>query len=129
MSQEQIDQLVDHVRACAPEEGCGLLAGIGRVVKLTIPITNQLHSAVRYNMSPNELIHAFYDLEAHGFELLASFHSHPNGPETPSETDIQEFAYPGTLMVILSGTNGDWQVKSFEIASQLFIEIPLQIKS
>ena len=63
--------------AVIPEEGCGLLAGVENQVQLTIPITNQDHSTVRYNMEPGELIRAFYDIEARGLEMLASFHSHP----------------------------------------------------
>ncbi|MHB8857236.1 MAG: M67 family metallopeptidase [Bellilinea sp.] len=116
-----------HVNSCSPEEGCGLLAGVGQQVELTIPITNQLHSPVRYNMEPEELVRAFYDLEARGLEMLASFHSHPSGPDTPSETDIHEFAYPGTFMLIWSGATLGWRVKGFEVYPNFYHEIELRI--
>lgn len=127
LSSAHISQMEAHVNRCSPEEGCGLLAGIRQRVELTIPITNQLHSPVRYNMEPEELVRAFYDLEARGFEMLASFHSHPNGPVTPSETDIREFAYPGTYMLIWSRTTSGWKVKGFEVFTNAYREIELRI--
>lgn len=118
-----------HVAHCLPEEGCGLLAGIENQVKFAIPITNQDHSSVRYNMEPGELIRAFYDIDAHGLEMLAIFHSHPNGPDVPSITDIAEFSYPGTMMLIWSRINQIWNVKGFEILADSFIPIELQINA
>ena len=127
LSRQHMQKMEDHVKACNPEEGCGLLAGTGNRVELTIPITNQLHSAVRYNMEPNELVRAFYDLESRGLELQASFHSHPVGPDVPSETDISEFGYPGTFMLIWSQADRRWTVQGFEITAGGIIEIGLQI--
>lgn len=116
-----------HVASCIPEEGCGLVAGVENQVQLAIPITNQDHSTVRYNMEPGELIRAFYDIEARGLEMLASFHSHPNGPDVPSITDIAEFFYPGTFMLIWSRINQNWIVNGFEILADSFVPIELQI--
>ncbi|MHB0989040.1 MAG: M67 family metallopeptidase [Bellilinea sp.] len=127
LSSRHISQMEAHVNSCLPEEGCGLLAGVGQRVELTIPITNQLHSPVRYNMEPEELVRAFYDLEARGLEMLASFHAHPSGPDTPSETDIREFAYPGTFMLIWSGAALGWQVKGFDVFQDAYREIELRI--
>jgi proteasome lid subunit RPN8/RPN11 len=127
LSHRHIQEMEDHVAACYPEEGCGLLAGKVNQVELTIPITNHLHSGVRYNMEPNELVRAFYDLESRGLELVASFHSHPGGPDGPSETDISEFGYPGTFMLIWSQVDQQWKVKGFEITTESTIEIALQI--
>ena len=129
LSPWHIAQMETHVRACLPEEGCGLLAGVGQRVELTIPITNQLHSPLRYNMDPEELVRAFYDLEARGLEMLASFHSHPNGPDIPSETDIREFAYPGTSMLIWDRATSGWQVKGYVVLPNAYYEIELRIKN
>jgi len=127
LPREHLQVMEAHVGNCAPEEGCGLLAGTGNQVELTIPITNQEHSPVRYNMEPNELVRAFYDIEARKLEMLASFHSHPNGPAVPSKTDVAEFFYPGTFMLIWSRIEQRWTVKAFEILADNFIEIGLQI--
>lgn len=127
LSQEHLGIMQSQVDRCIPEEGCGLLAGLENQVQLAIPITNQVHSTVRYNMEPGELIRAFYDIEARGMEMLASFHSHPNGPDVPSVTDIAEFFYPGTLMLIWSRTNKNWVVNGYEILADSFVSIELQI--
>ena len=78
-------------------------------------------------MEPEELVRAFYDLEARGLEMLANFHSHPSGPDTPSETDIREFAYPGTFMLIWFGATSGWQVKGFDVFQDAYREIELRI--
>jgi len=127
LSHEHLRTMQSHVASCIPEEGCGLLAGVENQVQLAIPITNQDHSTVRYNMEPGELIRAFYDIEARGMELLASFHSHPNGPSVPSLTDIAEFFYPGTFMLIWSKNDQTWIVNGFEILADSFVPIELQI--
>ncbi|HWR65503.1 MAG TPA: M67 family metallopeptidase [Bellilinea sp.] len=129
LSQEHISIMQRHVASCIPEEGCGLLAGVENQVQLAIPVTNQDHSTVRYNMEPGELLRAFYDIDARGLEMLASFHSHPNGPDVPSITDIAEFYYPGTVMLIWSRTNQNWIVKGFEILADSFVPIELQINA
>ncbi|MHB0923514.1 MAG: M67 family metallopeptidase [Bellilinea sp.] len=127
LTQEQIAEMKAHVESCAPEEGCGLLAGRDHKVELTILITNQTHSPVRYNMEPRELIAALYKIEERGLELLASFHSHPNGPAVPSESDVKEYAYPETYMLILSKTMDKWKVKGFRIIDETHSEIELRI--
>lgn len=129
ISQHHIDKMKAHIEACLPEEGCGLLAGRGSTVELTILITNQFHSKVRYNMEPRELINAFYQIEEKGFEMLASFHSHPMGPAVPSKTDLDEFAYPGTSMLIFSKETGFWEVKGFKIEGGTYQEIDLRVIS
>jgi proteasome lid subunit RPN8/RPN11 len=127
ISTGQIAVMEQHVSNNAPEEACGLLAGRDQMILLTILITNQLHSPVRYNMDPVELLKALMDIENHKLELLASFHSHPNGPLRPSQTDIVEYQYPGTAMLIWSKMESGWQVKAFEILQEQSLEIQLQI--
>lgn len=127
LTQEQVAEMKAHVATCAPKEGCGLLAGRDHKVELTILITNQTHSPVRYNMEPRELITALYKIEESGLELLASFHSHPNGPAVPSESDVMEYAYPETYMLILSKTMDDWKLKGFRIIGETHNEIELRI--
>jgi hypothetical protein len=54
-----VGQMRLHVTAAAPLEACGLVAGQpGRGVAV-FPITNELHSPVRYRMDPHEQLAAF----------------------------------------------------------------------
>ncbi len=115
LKQDQFDTIISHLVAHLPEEACGLIGGTGNDSKIIYPITNQSHSAVRFYMEPVEMIQAFDDMESRKLEMVASFHSHPKGPDHPSETDIQEFNYPGTYMLIASPVQDGWQLKSFWI--------------
>ncbi|MDT8899272.1 MAG: M67 family metallopeptidase [Thermanaerothrix sp.] len=118
LSAKQKAIILEHVVHCVPEEACGLLGGCGSIVKRIIPVTNRLHSPVRFYMEPTELLKALEALEEEGLELVGIFHSHPHGPAVPSETDLNEFAYPESLMVILSPQGKDWQLRAFEIDTE-----------
>jgi proteasome lid subunit RPN8/RPN11 len=125
--------MLDHVRACLPEEACGLVGGQIEAetahAALVVPIVNELHSPVRFRMEPNEQIQAFYTLEKLGLDLIAIFHSHPVGPPVPSRTDLAEFAYPGALTLIWSprGKSIEWQLRAFCIEDGKAVEIPLDL--
>jgi len=129
LTPEHISQITLHIENCLPEEACGLVGGIGGESRLVIPVENELHSPVRFRMAPLAQLKAFDQIEAQGWELLAIFHSHPQGPSGPSPTDIAEFFYPGTAMVIASPLNresadhrsesgpawGNWRINAFVI--------------
>ncbi len=120
------EEMEAHIRVHLPEEACGMLGGRGEQVELVVPITNQARSPVRFYMHPVEMLAAFERFEQSGMELIAMFHSHPAGPAYPSETDIREFVYPGTAVLIWSPEAADgWQVRGFRIESGAFDEIPL----
>ncbi len=90
------------VAALYPEEACGLLGGrYGRAVRL-YPIENVLHSPVAYEMEPLQQIRAMVAIEDEGLELLAIYHSHPDGPARPSATDVAQAYYPESAQLIIS---------------------------
>lgn len=130
LSANQKSIILEHVVRCLPEEACGLLGGYGSFVKRVIPVTNRLHSPVRFYMEPSELLEALEALEEEELELVGIFHSHPHGPPVPSETDLREFAYPESLMVILSPQGKDWQLRAFEIdmENRTFREVDLVLE-
>jgi proteasome lid subunit RPN8/RPN11 len=110
-------EMLAHVQRCLPEEACGLLGGRDGRCQVVLPVTNRLHSPVRYQMDPKEQVQALFWLDEHNLDLLAIFHSHPTGPDQPSPTDLAEFAYPGTLTVICwPDRSSGWQVSAFAIA-------------
>jgi proteasome lid subunit RPN8/RPN11 len=125
--------MLDHIRACLPEEGCGLLGGLkedsAARVSAVLPIPNELRSPVRFRMDPAQQIKAFYWLENEGLELLAIFHSHPAGPAVPSPTDLAEFAYPGVLTLIWSpqAPGGQWRARAFALHPEQAEEVPVEV--
>ncbi len=117
MTPEIYAAMLAYVQTLAPEEACGLLGGEaeGRVRAL-YRVENIRHSAVEYEMNPEEQIRAMMEVEARGWELLGIFHSHPNGPAIPSETDVRRAYYPDSLYIICApDERGAWHARAFSI--------------
>jgi len=113
-----------HVNRRAPLEACGLLAGKNNRVESTQGIYNTEESAVRYRMEPRAQWRAFQHLEGAGLDLVGIYHSHPNGPDHPSPTDITESMYPVT-QIIWYRVDGEWQARGFQIEGGKVTEITL----
>ncbi len=124
-----LDQVLDHLQACYPLEGCGLLAGDETgLVTAVYPIDNVLHSPTAYEMDPKQQIEAMLALEAAGWQLLAIYHSHPQGPEEPSATDITLAYYPKVLYIIVSLREQTLPVvRAFQIMAQEVVEQKIKI--
>jgi [CysO sulfur-carrier protein]-S-L-cysteine hydrolase len=120
--------MLEHVLDCLPEEACGILGGRESRVELVIPVTNDLHSPVRFRMAPEEQLRAFKAIEDQQLDLIAFFHSHPNGPSDPSETDLAEFAYPGVLSIIWSVGVQGWRARAFRLDDRIVQEVPVIIQ-
>ena len=105
--------LIEHASSNVSEEVCGLLAGkANRVVKL-IRVENSLHSPIRYRMDSKQELHAILSIEDEGLDLLAIYHTHPNGPGTLSETDLRENNFPSVLQLLVHQKDGIWQVNAY----------------
>ncbi len=115
-----------HVHSHAPLEACGLLAGKHNRVEKVLLIENQAQSQVRFRMDPKEQLKAFEWIDSNGLDLIGIFHSHPAGPETVSETDIEESAY-NVPQIVWSRMNGDWVARGFWIDDGRITEVRLQV--
>jgi proteasome lid subunit RPN8/RPN11 len=130
MTHEHWEQMLEDVTRRAPEEACGLLAGLGNSILAVIPVNNMLHSPVRYRMDPQEQLNAFQSIEASNWELLGIYHSHPHGPEGLSLTDIDEAYYPDSALLIWSGRSGAWECRGFQLYNDKEVRgIHLRIRS
>lgn len=100
------DALVDHARAGAPEEVCGILAGErGDPATATSahPVENVAETPeTRYRIDPEEQLRVMEDVEAAGDEMVGFYHSHPAGPRGPSVTDEARATWPDRSYVIVS---------------------------
>ena len=93
MSAEIAAQIVEHARSGYPAEVCGLVAGRDGVATAAYPGRNISPTpADTYELDHDTLARVF-DFEDAGLELVAIYHSHPHGPETPSPTDIAHAFY------------------------------------
>lgn len=120
------EMLVD-VNHRAPQEACGLLAGIGQTTLAVFPISNTLKSPVRFRMEPSEQLQALNRIDENNWQLLAIYHSHPKGPAYPSPTDIAESFYPDAVNLIWSPGDENWQCRAFIIRDQQVHEIAVKI--
>jgi proteasome lid subunit RPN8/RPN11 len=114
------------VQRLAPLEACGLLAGKNDHVEMNLAVRNVDQSPVRFHMDPNEQWRAFQRIEAAGLELLAIYHSHPEGPEYLSEQDISEAMYP-VVQIIWSKRDGKWSARGFWIDPGKVRDVTLEL--
>jgi proteasome lid subunit RPN8/RPN11 len=120
--------MIEHLKAAYPLEGCGIMAGKESLVCRIYPITNRLASPIAYEMDPKEQLVAMLDIEDRGCELLAIYHSHPNGPEAPSASDVLQAYYPEAYYVIVS-----WRqyqnpvIRAYRIVDGMVKEVPYRV--
>jgi proteasome lid subunit RPN8/RPN11 len=126
LGQDHWQQMLEHIHQHAPLEACGLLAGKAHRVERVLPIRNQAQSPVRFVMDPYEQLQAFAWIDSSGLDLLGIFHSHPAGPATASQTDIEEAAYEVVHLIWSKDQNG-WKARGFWIQNGRATEVSLQI--
>ena len=97
------------------EEACGIVAGIENKSCAVFPVSNMLHSPVRFRMDPEEQLKVFLEMEQQNWQLLAIYHSHLHGPQGPSATDIAEAYYPEAVNLIWSNISGEWNCRGYSI--------------
>jgi len=120
-----------HLLAVYPEEGCGLLAGNGGdgLATAVYPIENIATTPqTRYLMAPQSQLDAFLDIETADLDLLAIYHSHPHGPNTPSATDMAQAYYPDLTQIIVSLAQAQPGVCAFRVTQTGFHEIVLLVE-
>lgn len=119
ISRETIAEMLDHARAEAPRECCGLLIGKGESVARSVRARNLDAKATRYLIDPEDHFAAIRSARAEGLEVIGAYHSHPSSAPVPSATDIAE-ANSGSdfLYVIVSLVNED--VRAYRIDAGVF---------
>lgn len=92
LPQAVVDAMLGHTIAGYPFEVCGVFLGhpgpAARVAE-AVPVVNRETESprVRYQIAPEDLIHIQGAARARGLEILGYYHSHPDHPARPSETD------------------------------------------
>jgi proteasome lid subunit RPN8/RPN11 len=95
------------VRAGYPFETCGLLLGHrgngGREVSRVFPghNLNQARRTDRFELDPRDYLAADREARASGEEIVGVWHSHPDHPAQPSDTDLAA-AWPEWSYLIVS---------------------------
>ena len=99
--------IVEHARAEAPNEACGLVIGDrpaaeGGVALRWVPARNRAASPFRYEIDPDELLRLTIETDETGEVFWAIVHSHTHSPAVPSPTDLRLAFYPEALYILVS---------------------------
>ena len=110
-------------------ECCGLLAGRDGAITHIFSAKNAASDPTRsYEIAPQELFRLMREIRAAKLELLGIYHSHPNGKNEPSATDIELAYYPDTPYFILSPLPDATQpVRAFSIRDGRATELQIRL--
>ena len=95
-------QLRHLAQKARPLEVVGLLSGPREgVVSAIYPLENIAQEPERnYLAEPAGLLRAITAMRADRLELVGIYHSHPNGPTTPSGTDIERAEWDVPYLIV-----------------------------
>jgi proteasome lid subunit RPN8/RPN11 len=133
------EAMVAHARSGYPHEACGVLVGASRDgvrVARVVPVPNREteRPAVRYQIAPEDLIAVQRAARADGLDIVGYFHSHPDHPARPSETDRRiaaEGLSDGVVHVVIGVAGGrDTEATAwvFRDQGQRFEEEPFDVE-
>ncbi len=95
-----------------PHECCGALLGrdseASREVLDLLPLSNRRDDSPRnrFELTPQDVLHAEKTARERHLELIGWYHSHPDAPARPSEFD-REHAWPWYSYIIVSVQKGE----------------------
>ncbi len=103
-------RMYDHTEASYPYECCGLMIGaIGENKKVhafrTCKNLNTERAHDRYDMDPLDMLRVEREFENSPWDIIGIYHSHPDHPSRPSQTDTDR-AWPAYSYVIISVQKG-----------------------
>ena len=134
IKREVLEQLEQHARQGFPYEICGFLGGtvVGQAIHLKQAHNISPHPQVEYNIAPEETLYTLLDFEGRGLKITGVYHSHPNYPARPSQTDIRQADLPAAVYLISSvaeGVNGvlNCETRAFRIEKDKAYETKLEV--
>lgn len=115
-----------------PDETCGLLLGRGEraccdvLAQWPARNLNRERARDRFELDPLDYLAAEEAAAAAGILLVGVWHSHPDHPAQPSETD-RAMAWPGLSYLILSvAATGVVDLRSWRIEGREFCEMEIR---
>ena len=125
ITKSALDAVVAHAREALPGECCGLLIGTPARIDAAHPARNLETGATRFLIDPRDhfaAVHAARELKRF---VIGVYHSHPNGPASPSPADLAEASYDDYLYLIVSLASEPPAVRLYRLEEGVFIEEPL----
>ncbi len=101
--------IYDHAKKTYPGECFGFLLGTfedgGQTLQIVTGKNLVTERNDRFEMDPQQFIQVTQNAEEAGLEIIGFYHSHPDWPAIPSQTDI-DFAWEGMFYLIVSVHKG-----------------------
>src|SRR5262245_19647058 len=104
-------EIYDHTEASYPNECCGLMVGTMSGDARTVHTfrkcrnLNVERAKDRYELDPMDMLRTQREFESSAFDIVGIYHSHPDHPSRPSQTDTER-AWPDYSYVIISVQKG-----------------------
>ena len=115
ISRELYDEIVDHARAEAPNECCGMVASRDGTAVTVYRATNAAASPLRYEIEGAEQYRIQMQIYDSGLDLGAIYHSHTRTEPSPSQTDINLAFYPDAVYLIVGLAGAEPEMRGFTI--------------
>lgn len=114
-----------HAQGEPHHERCGLLAGCEGVITRVLHAHNVAGDpATQYEIASAELFQLMREIRGAGLHLLGIYHSHPQGANEPSRTDIARAYYPDAAYFIISpDAHAEKPVRAFAIRDGVVSEL------
>jgi proteasome lid subunit RPN8/RPN11 len=132
----QLKQIYAHAKETYPHECFGFLVGAfdaGGLVHRVVRGTNlNTERADRFEMDPKEFVGVEKQADNEGLNVVGFYHSHPDWPAIPSQTDIT-WAWEGSYYLIVSVhegrpfNTGVWALAPLEEGPKRFTQETLEI--
>jgi proteasome lid subunit RPN8/RPN11 len=117
--------ILEHARAEAPRECCGLLIGTDTDILDSRRATNLAADPLRrYLIEPQGHLQAIRDARARGLQVVGAYHSHPRSTAVPSATDVAEGF--GHFVFVIAGLSVEPpELMAWEWTDGNFAAVPL----
>lgn len=132
-----ITKIKSHAENTYPEECCGVLIGKREDDMFSVDEVREMRNInenknTRFNIDPFDLIKLEDKLDEQGRLMIGIYHSHPNHPAKPSDTDLK-FAWPNLCYIITSIIDGKMdKITSWSLidtdTQKNFIEVPMEVE-
>jgi [CysO sulfur-carrier protein]-S-L-cysteine hydrolase len=124
ISQDLLDELIEHARREAPNECCGVIVVRDGVAQSVQPAENIHASPLKFEIGHADQIRLYREFG--DFDCI--YHSHTRTEPYPSPTDINFAAnWPGVEWLIVGLAGDEAKVRSFFIEDAVVREVPVEV--
>ncbi|MDA0240849.1 MAG: M67 family metallopeptidase [Proteobacteria bacterium] len=113
LTRDQLSEIEGYAKAAYPGECCGLLIGTTEgedsiAITRIVPSRNLAAETRRdrFEIDPQVQFDTMRELRGGGERIVGHYHSHPDHPAHPSDTDAEMAYEPGLIWIITEVTNG-----------------------